>query len=158
MDVHVIDQEAKTLASIRVIGPYAETMPGGFERLMQWAAPRNLLAGDWLALYWDNLHVTPADQLRADVALSVPLGTPVAGEVALQTLPAGLYASHRCRVENDDFATPWNALFSEWLPNSGYQLAEGPCFEQYLNNGREAGDWDLLICIPVRPESSPKQK
>ena len=154
MDVQIVTREALHLAAIRVIGPYAETMPGGFDRLMQWAAPRNLLAGDWLALYWDNLHVTPADQLRADVALSVPAETQVTGEVVRQTLPAGVYACHRCRVENDDFATPWNGLFSDWLPNSGYQLADGPCFEQYLNNGREAGYWDLLIGIPVRPTSS----
>lgn len=152
MDVQIVTREALNLAYIRVIGPYAETMPGGFERLVQWAAPRNLLAGEWFALYWDNPQVTPAEQLRTDVALSVPTGTEVAGEVALQTLPAGLYACHRCRVENDDFATPWLALFNEWLPNSGYQLAEGPCFDQYLNDGQEAGYWDLLICIPVLPK------
>ena len=151
MDVQIIDREPQLVAYIRVIGPYNETMPDGFNRLMAWAEPRNLLAGDWLALYWDNPEITPPSELKADVALSVPAGTPVEGEVQLQTVPAGTYACYRCRVENDDFASPWNALFRDWLPSSGYQAAEGPCFEQYLNDGHRDGYWDLLIQTPIKP-------
>jgi DNA gyrase inhibitor len=153
MDVQIITRDAQQVAYIRVSGPYDETMPDGFNRLMAWAEPRQLLAGDWLALYWNNPEITPPQDLRADVALSVPVGTEVSGEVQLQTVPQGLYACYRCRVENDDFATPWNALFRDWLPQSGYQPAAGPCFEQYLNNGRQDGYWDLLIHTPVQPRA-----
>ncbi|MCD8547087.1 MAG: AraC family transcriptional regulator [Aeromonadaceae bacterium] len=151
MDVTLVQRPSQLLAYIRVVGPYAQTMPAGFERLGRWSQERGLCDGDWLALYWDNPEQTPEEQLRADVALSVPDGTQVGGEVQLQSLPAGTYACYRCRVTDGDFASPWQALFSQWLPDSGYQPAEGPCFEQYLNDGRESGIWELNIFTPVKP-------
>ena len=151
MQVNVIERPSQQIAYLRVNGPYCETMPAGFARLEQWAVANGHTDGDWLALYWDNPETTPVEQLRADVAVSVVPGSEVSGEVQLQTIPAGLYASHRCRVENGDFAAPWNALFGEWLPHSGYQPTEGPCFEHYLNDGRASGVWELVIYTPVRP-------
>ena len=151
MQVNVIQRPSQQIAYLRVSGPYSETMPVGFARLEQWANASGHSNGDWLALYWDNPETTPEEQLRADVAVSVAPGSEVSGDVQLQTIPAGLYASHRCRVENGDFATPWNALFCEWLPHSGYQPAEGPCFEHYLNDGRTSGIWELEIYTPIRP-------
>ena len=65
MDVQIINREPQLVAYIRVIGPYNETMPDGFNRLMAWAEPRNLLAGDWLALYWDNPEITPPSDLAS---------------------------------------------------------------------------------------------
>jgi len=151
MHVNVIERPSQLIAYLRVSGPYCDTMPAGFARLEQWATANGHGDGDWLALYWDNPETTPVEQLRADVAVSVAAGTEVSGDVQLQTIPAGLYASYRCRVENGDFAAPWNALFAEWLPQSGYQPAEGPCFEHYLNDGRASGIWELVIYTPVRP-------
>jgi len=151
MDVQVINRPAQEIAYIRVIGPYAEVMPDGFSRLEKWAIAAGQTQGDWLALYWNCPDQTPANQLQSDVAVSIAAGVEVSGDVQKQTIPAGLYATYRCRVEHNDFATPWNALYKQWLPQSDYQPADGPCFEQYLNDGRESGVWELVLFAPLRP-------
>ena len=150
MDVKIIQRAEQRVAYLRVIGPYEQSLPPGFQHMMQWSETRGLEAGDWMALYWDDPNVTPPEQLKADVALSVPDDTEVDGDVQLQTIPAGDYAMYACRVENNDFATPWLALFKQWLPQSAFQLWDGPCFEQYLNNGNQDGYWDLLLFIPLQ--------
>lgn len=151
MHVNVIARPSQLIAYLRVSGPYCDTMPAGFARLEQWASTHGHADGDWLALYWDNPETTPEAQLRADVAVSVAAGTEISDDIQLQTIPAGNYACYRCRVENGDFAAPWNALFGDWLPHSGYQPADGPCFERYLNDGRDTGVWELELYTPVRP-------
>jgi len=41
----------------------------------------------------------------------------------------------------------------EWLPESGYQCADTPCYEVALNNPEEdpEGLHDIEIRIPVKP-------
>lgn len=150
MQVEIVERDAQTLAYLRLTGPYAEVMPAGFQRLGAWAAAHQLGGGDWLALYYDDPDNTPPAALCSDVAVSVPAGTAVSDGIALQTLPAGLYACYRCQVIDNDFATPWYALYRDWLPNSGYQTAEGPCFEHYLNDGAN-GVWELNLYVAVKP-------
>ncbi len=150
MHVEIINRPPQTLAYLRLTGPYAAVMPDGFRRLGAWAAAHQLSGGDWLALYYDDPDKTPPAELCSDVAVSVPAGTAVSDGVALQTLPAGLYASYRCQVVDNDFATPWNALYRDWLPHSGYQPGNGPCFERYLNDG-EGGVWELELFTPLQP-------
>ena len=76
--------------------------------------------------------------------------SPTDEQVAIQTLPAGRYACYSCRIEDDDFATPWTYFFKQWLPQSGEALGEGACFEQYLNDGHKDGYWDMRLFIPLR--------
>ena len=147
MDVKIIQRAAQQVAFIRMIGPYAEVIGPGFERLMAWSDAQQL-QGEWLALYWDNPDITPPAELKTDVAMTVPEGTAASGDVQLQVIPAGDYAIRRCRVENDDFETPWRAFFTD-LAQSDYQFGTGACFERYFNNGKLDGYWDIEMVIPV---------
>lgn len=147
MNVEIVQRAAQHIAFIRVIGPYSEAIGPGFERLMAWSESRQL-QGDWLALYWDNPGITPAAELKTDVALSVPLDTEVDGDVQLQVVPAGEYATRRCRIEHDDFETPWRAFLAD-LAQSDYQFGVGACFERYFNNGKVDGYWDIEMVVPV---------
>lgn len=147
MDVKIIQRAAQQVAYLRVIGPYSDVIGPGFERLMAWSAGQQL-QGEWLALYWDNPDITPPDELKTDVAISVPQGIKVDGDVQLQMIPAGEYAVRHCRVENDDFETPWRAFFAD-LAHSDYQFGTGACFERYFNNGKNDGYWDIEMVIPV---------
>ena len=42
-------------------------------------------------------------------------------------------------------------LYKEWLPQSGEEPADRPCFEEYLNNPRELppAEWLTDICLPL---------
>jgi DNA gyrase inhibitor len=63
-------------------------------------------------------------------------------------------ASATARVENHDFATPWNHLFASLLEDKRYQIAPKPCFERYLNDGNADGYWDIEMFVPVQHKAS----
>jgi len=70
--------------------------------------------------------------------------------VILTEVAEGEYAVATARVENYDFATPWNLFFDSLLEDGDYQIAPKPCFERYLNDGNADGYWDIEMFIPVQ--------
>ena len=106
MNIQIVTRQARTLAYLRVTGPYEQALPAGFDRLCAWAKAAGRLDGEWYALYWDNPELTAPEALTTDVAISVPDDHVADEVVAIQTLPAGRYACCSCHIENDDFATP----------------------------------------------------
>jgi AraC family transcriptional regulator len=158
-DVEVKDLPALHVAYLRHVGPYAgdaALFKRLFERLFTWAGPRGLIRFPetrLLSVYHDNPDVTDEEKLRMDVCMTVPDGTPVDGEIGKRTIPGGTYAVAHFEVRPDQYGDAWNAVFGGWLPESGYQPADGPCFELYLNNPEQhpEGKHEFDICVPVKP-------
>ncbi len=53
----------------------------------------------------------------------------------------------------DQCGEAWDRLFGAWLPGSGYEPADNPCFEQYLNSPESCAEEDLCtdLFLPIRP-------
>ena len=159
LQVRIADLPEMPVAYVRHIGPYAgdsALFEGLLERLMRWAGPRGLLRfpeTKLLIVYHDNPDVTDEDRLRTSVCLTVPPGTPVDGEIGSMSVAGGRYACGRFEIDSDGFGAAWDALFGGWLPDSGYQPDDRPCFELYLNDPATHPEHKhvLDICIPVRP-------
>ena len=157
--VEVRDIPAKTVAYVRHTGPYAgneELFHRLFGRLLGWAGPRGLFKpeeSELLTIYHDSPDVTEEEKLRISVCLTVPEGTEVSGDVGLMTIPAGRYAVAEFRIDVDQYGDAWNSLFGAWLPASGYQCGDGPCYELSLNDPAEdpEGKHRVAIHIPVAP-------
>ena len=116
-------------------------------------ANRETLPLEWIAVYYDNPDVVPADKLRCDTVVSVPEGFEIPENsegVILTELAGGDYAVAVARVESHDFATPWYQFFDRLLQDSSWQLSAKPCFEIYRNNGAEDGYWDIEMYVPVQ--------
>ncbi len=157
--VAVSEQPEKTVAYVRHTGPYAGD-EGLFEelfgRLMRWAGPRNLFdpeKSEMITIYHDSPEITEEEKLRISVCLTVPPKTEVTGEIGKMTMPAGRYARAEFLLSPEQYGDAWNSLFAGWLPESGYQCAEGPCYEVYLNDPNEhpEGKHQVAICLPVKP-------
>ena len=144
---------------VRHVGPYkgdVELFGRLFGKLAQWAGPRGLLGSPdakFMAIYHDDPHVTDESRLRTDVCVTVPKDTPVDGEVGKMTVSAGKYAVARFELANDEYEDAWHAVYGGWLPESGYQPADGPCYELYLNNPEEHPEkkCKVEIHVPVKP-------
>lgn len=69
------------------------------------------------------------------------------------TISGGTYALARFELGPDEYAAAWDAVFSGWLPESGYQPADGLCYELYHNDPKEhpAHKSIVSICVPVKP-------
>jgi len=69
------------------------------------------------------------------------------------SLPGGLFAVGHVEVNQDQFGEAWDKLMGEWLPESGYQPDDRPCYELYLNDPKQhpEGKFIIDICEPVKP-------
>jgi AraC family transcriptional regulator len=150
--IRVEELPAFTVAYVRHVGPYQED-PGLFGRLFgrlgQWAGPRGLIGKDtrWLAMFHDDPEVTPPEKLRVSACLSVPAGTPGERDVNVMELPAGKCAVARFSIQGKEWSAAWNWLMGEWLPASGYQPDDRPCYEVYLSQPGEP----VMIADIVQP-------
>jgi len=78
----------------------------------------------------------------------------LAADMISFTLPAGLYAVFTYKGAASEGANAFQYIFSEWLPQSGYQVDERPHFEllgeKYKNNDPDSEE---EIWIPVKPKN-----
>lgn len=111
--------------------------------------------GPVLGVYFDDPDAVDQADLRSFAGVEwhgdeVPDGFEVAeipaGRVAVMTFK-GPYASLKSGYE---------ALYGNWLPNSGETPANSPCFEVYLNDPRQTAPEELLtdICLPLAGPSA----
>lgn len=156
--VEVREEGEITLAYVRHTGPYAgdgALFARLFARVARWAGPRGLLGPEARALsvYHDSPSLTDPDKLRISVGFSVPPGTPASGEIGTMTIPGGTYAFARFELKEDEYGRAWDAVFCGWLPESGYQPADGVCYEWYHGSPEEhpEGKSVVDICVPVTP-------
>lgn len=158
-NVEVREMPELHVAYVRHIGPYAgdtELFGTLFGKLMMWAGPRGLLQDSdrkTLSVYYDNPDITEDENLRVDVCVTVPEDTPIDGEIGKMTVPGGKYAVAHFEIDVDQYGDAWDAVFGGWLPESGYQCDDRPCYELCLNNPEEhpEGKHIVDICVPVKP-------
>jgi len=153
MKVEVKDLPGWRVAYARRMGPYGpETCGGAFEAISRWAGPRGLLGPKAVSIgiSLDDPSVTPPAKCRYDACVVVDEKVQAEGEIGIQTLPGGKYALYRTRCGINGFGQAWNDAYGVWLPQSGYQCDERPCFELY-HDCQEKGMYEFSVCIPVKP-------
>ncbi|MBN2546495.1 MAG: GyrI-like domain-containing protein [Spirochaetes bacterium] len=67
------------------------------------------------------------------------------------TIPKGKYAVARFELKGNEFTEAWNWLYAKWLPQSGYEPDDRPCFELYPEEKKENQKFIVDIYCPVRP-------
>lgn len=145
------------VAGFHLVGPWERTVPKGFEQLMLWVKTHDIPAREWIAAYYGNPDIISPEKLACDTVVRVDddfVVPPASEGVILTALAAGEYAVCRADVENNDFATPWRAFFQALLSEGNYRLAEKPCYEIYLNDGAQTGNWQIDMYIPVVESTS----
>ena len=134
MYVEIRELPAQRLATVEHRGPY-NRINEAFARLGQIAGPAGLFGPQaaMIALYFDDPESTPASELRAEAALSVPADKVLPPTVGENLLPAGQYACTMHEGGYDRIGDTWARFMGQWLPQSGHRLADSPSFERYLN-------------------------
>ena len=157
-NVEVKDMPELHVAYVRHIGPYKgdqKLFARLFNKLMAWAGSRGLLRfpeTKVLAVYYDNPDITDESRLRTDACITVPEDAQVGGEIGKTTIPAGKYAVAHFEITPDQYQDAWNAVYGGWLPGSGYQPEDGPCYELYpYPQEHPEGKHVVDICVPVKP-------
>ena len=155
MEYEIKQVDKRMIAGFHMVGPWEQTVKQGFEQLMKWVDGKQVVPLEWIAVYYDNPDVVPAEKLRCDTVVSVLEGFEIPENsegVILTELAGGDYAVAVARVENHDFGTPWYQFFERLMQDTTYTIAAKPCFEVYMNNGMEDGYWDIEMYVPVQPK------
>jgi AraC family transcriptional regulator len=155
MEVRVIDLPAVRVAYQRTIGPYGPAI-GTFWRdsVAPWMAAHGLGEQLCFGIGHDDPCITPPDKCRYDACVAVPDGFVASGQVNVCVLPGGRYAVADFKGHTANIGDAWMTLLREWLPSSGMQCDERPCFEQFLAASAidaRTGAFNCALCIPVRP-------
>lgn len=141
------------LAAIEHRGDY-QKVGHTFDRVYTWAATRGLLGKGTrtIGVYYDDPQTIAEKELRADAGIIVADGAALEGEIRAVEIPPMLCASVLHKGPYAELETPYRYLFRDWLPQSGREAADFPCFEEYLNNPRElpASEWLTRIYLPIK--------
>jgi AraC family transcriptional regulator len=153
MNVRLIDRQPVSVAYLRHLGPYGETI-GEFwgNTVYPWLATNGLLGRPRYGISHDEPSVVDPSQCRYDACAEVEPNFVVAGNAQKTTLPGGRYAVLGFKGSSAEIGAAWNALLRDWLPSSGLQLDARPCFEHYPTDSTydaETGTFSCEICIPV---------
>lgn len=152
LNVTIRTIEPMKVVFIRHIGDYDQVGPT-WGRLMAWVGQHGLFgpATKMIGICWDDPSVTPMDKVRYDAA--VPVNRPVQpeGEVGVQEIAGGEYATVVHKGAYQTLGSTYDRIFGAWLPASGRELRDDPAFEVYLNSPQTARPEDLetLIHVPL---------
>ncbi len=144
-----------TVAYVRHIGPYkgdSALFNRLFDKLCSWAGPRNLIGSGakFFTVYHDDPEITEENRLRISVSLEVPPSTEVSGDIGKMIISGGQYAVAHFVIREDEYQQAWSWVYAEWLPRSGFQPDDKPCFE-YFPEEPKNGMHTVDICVPVKP-------
>jgi len=135
---------------LRHAGPY-DQVGTTWGRLGMWAGMRGLIgpATKFLGISWDDPEITPPDKLRYDAAITPARPVAPEGEFGVTELAGGEYATLLYKGPYAKLSAAYRSILGAWLPASGRELRDAPCFELYLNSPRDTQPEELLTVIHV---------
>ena len=149
----VEDNSAETLIAIPHQGDYQE-IGKAFERLMVWAGPRGLMGPQTrlIGIYYDDPASKPKGELRSEACITAPADVEPGPGMHRQVIAAGPVARLVHKGPYADLDVAYAYLYHNWLPGSGREPGEAPCFEEYLNDPRSLPpqEWLTAVHLPLR--------
>ena len=142
-----------TVAGIPHRGPYME-IGRAFDQLHNVITTRGLYGPGQhnVAVYFDEASITPPEKCRSLAGRSVGPETPIEPPLERLELAGGEHAVLRHRGPYAELGAAYDWLFGIWLPGSGREAADRPCYEIYINTPMDAAPKDLItdIYLPLK--------
>lgn len=153
MRVQIVSLPPQKIAFIRHTGPYDQVGPA-FDKLMMWAGPHGLIVPGLkvLGVCYDDPNITAAEKIRYDAAITVDDDVDAEGEVGVRELAGGPYAVVCHQGPYNELGTTYDFMYGRWLSSMGYEPADAPPFEHYLNGPESTEPEELLtdVHVPLR--------
>ena len=148
--VEIITLEPQRVVFLGHTGDYGK-VSATWGRLGAWAGPRGLFgpATRFIGITYDDPDITPIERLRYDAAFTVDRTVQPEGEIGVTELAGGEYATLTYKGPYSTLSRAYQLLLGAWLPQSGRELRDIPCFEEYLNSPQNTPAEELLTRIHV---------
>jgi AraC family transcriptional regulator len=157
MSVRVTALPARHVAYMRYVGPYGpQGIPELWMKLKQWMQTHDLVSDSTVTLgvAYDDPNITAAEQCRYDACVVVPQSFAPDRWVNVMDVPGGKCAVSEFVGTAHEIRGAWEELYRSWLPGSGFEPDDRPCFEIYRGNpsvDAERRAFRCELCLPVRP-------
>ena len=157
MNVQVRESPPYHVAYMRYVGPYgAHGIPELWMKLRRWIDAHGLAspATITLGVAHDDPSVTAPERCQYDACVVVPTGFAPDRAVSVMDVAGGRYAIASFEGTAHEIGAAWDRVFADWLPGSGYQPDDRPCYELYRGSPTKDADAGVFRCelhLPVRP-------
>ncbi|WP_300071803.1 AraC family transcriptional regulator [uncultured Ruegeria sp.] len=145
-------EPARRVVALPHKGAYGE-IGKSFEAFSALCESRELWSkvGPVIGLYLDSPDTVPEDQLRSFAGAEYRGDQTPEGMDDLK-IQGGKTAVLTFKGPYSGLHAAYHSLFGNWLPESGEEPADQPCYEIYLNDPRETPPEELLteICLPLK--------
>jgi AraC family transcriptional regulator len=150
--------EERNVAYVSFVGNYLgnpEIFNDLFNKLLGWAGPKQLMGQDTILMsaYYDDPSVTPPEELKLDVCMSIKDDIEVEGEIKKKKLPGGKYVVMRAELTGaEEYGPAWDKVV-EWMIQNNLEIdMSRASYEIYLNSPGEHSEKHhiLDICMPVK--------
>ena len=124
-----------------------------WRRIYRWAAARELITTHtkMIGISFDDPLITAEDKCRYYACLTVPENLSSDPMVGFLDIPEGRYAICQVTCRAEQISQAYRALYRDWLPDSGLEPQDFPCYEIYHQTPEThpEGKYRMDICIPV---------
>lgn len=153
MNVEVRELETRrvcTLPSER--GYLPESIYAAWDRLIDWAVCHGIAEENQerFALAFDNPTLTPLEKCRYTAAVAIGPDVPVKMPFVLSEIPGGKYAVLYFKGRPEETLEAQLGLYSDWLPDSGFEPDDFPMMEHYFNDARKDGYVEMEIHVKLK--------
>lgn len=153
MNVKVAQIEEQVACALASPAGYeAASLLGTWDRLIAWARSNGIEDDKQkrFALCYDNPAITPIEKCRYEASIVVGPNMDVGGPFFKLVIPGGKYAVAHFKGAPDETTQFHISLYSNWLPNSGFEPDDFPLMEHYLNDARKDGYVEMDVYIKLK--------
>jgi len=151
IEVRELDrQRVCTLASDRGYEP--DAIYQAWDKLIDWAVYNGIKQDEQkrFAFAFDNPTVTPVDKCRYTASVVIGEDVQVNSPFSLSEIPKGKYAVLYFKGSPEETIEAQLSIYSDWLPNSGFEPDDFPMLERYLNDARIDGYVEMEIHVKLK--------
>ncbi|WBF66385.1 AraC family transcriptional regulator [Desulfovibrio subterraneus] len=150
LTVEIRQIPALRVAAVRHVGPYTDCGKA-WKPLCDWAGSKGLFTENTLfcGICHDDPAVTDPAKIRYDACCSVPEGAVIDGPATEMTIRAGEYVTVLYKGPYEYLYRVYAAVYGQWIPSSGREMAMEPSVEVYLNSHENTAPEDLLTEIRI---------
>lgn len=155
MQVDIIEFKQTKIAVLEHRGA-VETLNDSVGVFIEWRKQSKLSpvkTSETYGLAYDDPKTTPAEKFRFDIGGSITEDVPDNPQgVITKTIPGGRCAMTRHLGPHERMDDKIYYLYGAWLPESGEELRDFPCFFHYLNLFPEVPENELItdIYLPLK--------
>ena len=153
MSIEVRELSRQRVCTFSSQGGYApEAIYGAWDKLINWAGNHGIKPEQQqrFAFAYDNPVVTPIDKCRYDASIVIEDDMPVNLPFETSEIPAGKYAVLYYKGSPEETLKAQMSIYSDWLPNSGFEPDDFPLLENYLNDVRADGYLEMEIYVKLK--------